>query len=141
MAADDHDGTRADQVTTRERKKMGEENMSDDLTLTISSALHGERIWRRVGERPYTTRDGRPILLAVWETLCTVCGAPFEITTTTRVRSAEQTKRFQATTCPAHRMTHSEIMKLMSRRPAIRRNAFETIKAAKLATPSPTSGR
>ena len=43
-------------------------------TLTIASALHGERLWRRAGERDHT-RDGHQVRLAVWQSTCVICGA------------------------------------------------------------------
>jgi hypothetical protein len=48
-------------------------------TLRISSVLHGERIWRRVGVRDHVTVDVRQIVLATWESACVVCGAPFRV--------------------------------------------------------------
>ena len=60
--------------------------------LTIQSALHGERIWRRVGERDHTTRDGRPTVLALWELACVICGQGFEVTTAANVAAVEQSK-------------------------------------------------
>lgn len=103
------------------------------MTLTIPSKLHGDRIWRRVGERPYTTRDGRPILLAVWETPCVICGEPFQIALTPNIASVEKSRSFEVTTCPAHRMTPDERWRLKKRcKPSARRKKFEAIKKAKL---------
>ena len=48
------------------------------ITVKIPSAIHGERIWRRVGTRDHVTRDaGRTVVLAVWQSCCVVCGGPF----------------------------------------------------------------
>jgi hypothetical protein len=35
----------------------------NEMTVAIPSVLHGERVWRRVGERDHVTRDGRAIVL------------------------------------------------------------------------------
>jgi hypothetical protein len=47
--------------------------------LTFQSVLYGERKWRRVGERDHVTRDGRQVVIAVWESVCVVCHQPFRI--------------------------------------------------------------
>jgi hypothetical protein len=75
--------------------------MMDD-ELTIRSAVHGDRVWRRIGERDYTCRDGREIVLAVWETRCVVCNAPFQIKLSI---GTKRSHAFETTTCPAHRMS------------------------------------
>ncbi len=98
-------------------------------TLTISSTIHGDRVWRRVGERPHVTRDGRHIVLATWETPCVICGKPFQISLPTGVRSIRQSKGFEAVTCPDHRMTTSEAARLRHRGKA----ALTAIKRRKLA--------
>ena len=41
---------------------------------------HGRDVLRYVGERPHTTRDGREILLTIWERPCLVCGERIEVT-------------------------------------------------------------
>jgi hypothetical protein len=38
--------------------------MRDPLMITIRSALHGARVWRRVGEQ-HMTRDGREIVVGL----------------------------------------------------------------------------
>ncbi len=42
--------------------------MTADLmdTVTIDTPLHGPRQWKRIGERPHVTKDGRHIVLAEW---------------------------------------------------------------------------
>jgi hypothetical protein len=92
--------------------------------LKVSSALHGERIWRRIGTRDHVTRDGRTVLLSVWQSSC---GDPFEVTTPS---SVEQSNSFLQTTCPAHRMTPSEAGRL---RFAKKGQAPEGIRTRKLA--------
>lgn len=42
--------------------------------------VRGQR-YECVGLRPHRTRDGRITTLAVWETYCAACGAPFEALT------------------------------------------------------------
>ena len=48
--------------------------------LKFDNWLHGERTWRRCGERSHMTRDGRHIVLVEWQTDCVICGAPIVIT-------------------------------------------------------------
>ena len=84
-----------------------------DLVLKASSALHGERLWRRVGTRDHVTRDGRSVVLAVWQSTCVICGDPFEVATPSSVSSVEGSKSFLVTTCPTHRMTPVEVSKLL----------------------------
>jgi hypothetical protein len=107
-------------------------------TVTVASAIHGERTWRRLGTRERTRRDGTQLELAIWESRCTICGAPFEIATASSAKSVEQTKRFLTTTCPAHRMTPSEVGRLRSAKRDQRRSVFEAIKATRLAAPCRT---
>ena len=98
-----------------------------DLTLKVSSALHGERLWRRVGTRDHTTRDGRSVVLALWQSTCVVCGNPFEVTMRSSISSVEGSNSFEVTTCPAHRMTPSEVSKLRFAKAADRRALFEAM--------------
>ncbi len=104
-----------------------------DATITIPSILQGERIWRRVGARNHVTRDGRPVVLAVWETPCAICREPFQIATLPQYVSAKQSKVFEAATCPRHRMTPTEMNRLRRVRGDDRRSLFEEIQKAKLA--------
>ena len=62
------------------------------MTLTISSVLHGDRFWRRVGKRPHVTRDGRLVVIATWELTCVICGAAFQVTTPGSVDAIEKTR-------------------------------------------------
>lgn len=58
----------------------------------------GQR-YRFLGERPYWTRGGRYLLLALVEGRCAECGAPFETTATkTAVANGELVRR-----CKRHR--------------------------------------
>ena len=90
--------------------------------LVTVSRLHGERVWRRIGER-----DG----WAIWASECVVCGGPVEITTLLGVRAIGSSRAFSTTTCVAHHLTKSKSGKL--RQPATRREVFEAIRKAKLA--------
>jgi hypothetical protein len=101
--------------------------------LVKPSRLHGDRIWRHVGERDHVTRDGRQIVWAVWRSQCVVCGSPFDVSAPKRADALEKCKSFETVTCTAHRMTASEAGKIRFATPATRRAVFETIKAAKLA--------
>ena len=107
-------------------------SLDGEPILTISSALHGERTWRRVGIRDYLTSDVRQVGLAVWESECAVCGARFQIAAPMGAASIEQSASFGLTTCPAHRMTPSEAGRLSVANLDDRRWAFECIKRQKL---------
>jgi hypothetical protein len=98
-----------------------------DREIKARSSLHGERVWRRVGERPHRTRDNREVLLVVWETPCLICGEPFEILSTMKV---DQSHFRKIVTCPAHRMTRRE--SLAMRGATNRRATFEMIRRDKL---------
>jgi hypothetical protein len=100
--------------------------------IKVVSAIHGERVWRRIGVRAHITRDGREMVLAVWETPCVICGEPFEILSTMKVTSAAEGHNFQKlVTCPAHRMTMSESTALRFAGD-YRRVVFEAIRRKKL---------
>jgi hypothetical protein len=109
--------------------------MTDAPTLTLTSFLHGERQWLRIGEREHTRRDGRPTVLAVWRSKCVICDEAFEVATPRGVKAVEQSKRFEMTTCCAHRMTPSETAKLRFAKRDQRRAVFEALKRHKLETP------
>ena len=114
--------------------------MTDAQTLIIPSSIHGERLWRRVAERPYTTRDGRSTVLLVWQSTCVICGKPFEITTPSGVKAVKQSASFGMTTCPEHRLTPAEVGKLGVAKKDKRRAVFEALKRRKLkAAPLPSS--
>jgi hypothetical protein len=102
--------------------------LSEDsaLTVTTTSNLHGERTFRRV-------TDGTKTGVAIWQGTCAMCGAPFEVKTPQGVVSAEQSKSFCGISCPAHRLTPAEVMRLRFTKAAERRDVFEAIKARKLA--------
>ena len=74
--------------------------MTDD-TITIKSRKHGERIFRRIGQRPYRRKDGADTTLAVWEGRCVVCGEPFELVTP--LRASKNSGSFGRVSCLAHR--------------------------------------
>jgi hypothetical protein len=98
------------------------------MILIAHSPLHGDRPWRRVGSRDHTTRDGRHIILAEWESGCTICGKPFRATTPGNVSTVEQSKTFQMVTCEAHRMTPANVARLRYAKPADRPAIFEAMK-------------
>ena len=102
------------------------------MSVSAPSTIHGERIWRRVGERDHVTRDGRAIALAVWETPCVICGEPFQITIPMKCTTSEQSKSFEKTTCPEHLMTPYESGRLGAAKADKRRALFEVIKRDKL---------
>ena len=99
----------------------------------MSAAIHGERLWRRVGARDHLTRDGRSVVLAIWRSMCVICGDPFEVTTPSSISSVEGSGSFLVTTCPAHRMTPSEVSKLRFAKAADRPAVFEAMRRRKLA--------
>ncbi len=101
-------------------------------SITVQSSIHGKRTWRRIGERDHVTRDGRRVVLAVWETPCVVCGEAFTIATLTRVTSAEKNPSFLMITCPNHRMTRREVGQMNWAKANRKTAVFEAIKKAKL---------
>jgi hypothetical protein len=70
-------------------------------TITIRSRRHGDRVFRRVGERQYQCRDGRKITLVIWQVACVACGDPFEVTAPNG--ASPQSGSFGTVHCPAHR--------------------------------------
>jgi hypothetical protein len=101
------------------------------VVVTVSSALHGDRLWRRVGDagRPAGPRSWQ---LVEWSTACVVCGQPFSI----KARSTATpttSNSFTVTTCRTHRMSRQDIARL--RRAGARKRAavFSEIRARKLA--------
>jgi hypothetical protein len=99
------------------------------IELKISSALHGERLWRRIATRGHVTRKKSATRLAIWRSACVVCGGPFEIATRFRASSVND-----ETTCPAHRMASSERMQMYRAKKTDRRAVFEDIRRRKLAS-------
>jgi hypothetical protein len=106
-----------------------------DLVLTVES-WRGPRTWRRVGLVDHVTRDGRNVALIEWEGTCAVCGRPFRLTTPQGVASADKSKSFQTSTCPAHRLTPSEAAKIRFAPNPLRAEIFDGIKREKLADTS-----
>jgi hypothetical protein len=101
-------------------------------TITILSPTHGARIWTRVGRRPYVRRDGTPTTLAVWQCHCAICGGPFAVTTPEAVQTAEQAAAFKIVTCPAHRLTPFEILRMRNARAADRPAVFAKIREKRI---------
>jgi hypothetical protein len=95
--------------------------MADDLMITIQ-AWNGERTWRLIGENAFR----------VWQSTCAFCGAPFTITTARKVCRADQNRKFQIMTCPKHRLTPSECLKLRFSHTSERAAVFEAIKQARI---------
>jgi hypothetical protein len=104
----------------------------DAETLTLPSAIHGERRWRRVGELEVKRRKGKRFVWGRWQSACVICGATFEIRIPGSVRSIDQSKAFATVTCALHRMTPAEVGQLRVAKPDQRRPVFETIKMRKL---------
>jgi hypothetical protein len=105
-----------------------------DLEISVSSPLHGERLWRRIAVKPYVNRAGKNVGLAEWQSNCVVCGKTFAVYTPGHCTSGEQSKSFETTTCPEHRMTPSEVSRLRFAKADDRCNVFASIKAQKLST-------
>ena len=101
------------------------------IEIKIRSSIHGLRTWRRSGVRAHVTRDGREMILAVWETPCVICGEPFEILSMMKVERADQCHSWKLTTCPPHRLTLSESTALRFARGDCRRTVFEMIRRDK----------
>ena len=72
--------------------------MGDASHDAIEFTYHGQ-CYRRVGTRPLVRADGTTTRLPIWESRCPVCGEPFEITTTARLRRLREPNR----RCPQHR--------------------------------------
>jgi hypothetical protein len=106
--------------------------------VTLVSRLHGERIFRLVGSQPYKRADGIEVAIKIWQGSCVVCDSPFEVTTPQGVTRAEQSRSFEVTTCPAHRLTSGEANKLRFAKPSIRKAVFAAIKANRMTTPKRT---
>jgi len=60
------------------------------------------RIWKRVGEEPYTRKDGLPTTLRLWESTCVKCGAPIHVKTTLGADPAKSNS-FQSKHCDEHK--------------------------------------
>ena len=80
--------------------------------ITIACAIHGPRVWTRVGVRQHVCRDGRVVRLAVWESPCMVCGQAFEVSTPRNVITHERSRAFSKVTCPRPRLTAAEASRL-----------------------------
>jgi hypothetical protein len=109
--------------------------------VTITSTLHGERTFRCIRLEPYRRSDGTETELAVWQGDCVVCGGPFEVKTPAGTIRAEQSKSFESTTCPAHKMTPGEVSRLRFAKPGERPTVFGRIKAAKLSATATPEGQ
>src|ERR1700730_1690444 len=99
----------------------------DEPILTVEY-WQGPRTWRRVGFKDHVTRDGRQMKLAIWESACTICGASFHVGTLETVFSSQGSRSFSKATCPAHRLTPSEVSKIRFAKKDNRLAVFETIK-------------
>jgi hypothetical protein len=107
--------------------------MSTNTTITINSALHGDRIFRRIEIVPFRRKNGTNMSLAVWQGTCVMCGAPFEIKTPGSVERPGQSSAFLATNCSTHKLTSAEVTRLRCSKAADRPDIFAAIKAQKLA--------
>jgi hypothetical protein len=71
------------------------------MTDTIT-ARHGQRLFRRIGERDHINRYGRQAVVAIWQSNCVVCGQPFEVVASHD--ATEKAHALQTKTCLAHRI-------------------------------------
>jgi hypothetical protein len=85
------------------------------------------RIWRHAGQRERVTRGGRKVIVEVWEGECCICGRPFEIGA-----MSPASKNFQKVSCPSHRFTAQEALRIGRKSGWRRRKCFERIKERKL---------
>jgi hypothetical protein len=108
--------------------------------VTISSKLHGDRVWHRLGRRTYTTKDGRRVALVTWASTCTICGATFTVETRRRAESGRD-PAFAAVTCLRHRLNAAERGSLFAGDDNRRRRAFAAIKKEKLEQDAAPSGQ
>jgi hypothetical protein len=120
-------------LSTLDRMKLIAALTNDAPTIaSMTTPVHGQRIWRRIGEREHTTRDGRNVRLAVWESRCEVCGEPFQAAMLNGITPA-QSKAFELATCKRHRITGVERARLRWSKPGDERRAtFEAIRREKL---------
>jgi hypothetical protein len=109
--------------------------MSD--TVVIKLRLHGERVWRRIGERQAVRADGKATKLAIWASTCLVCGRPFEVTVPATSGRAASDAQFTLISCEQHRLTRADRGRLFQGPDERRRLAFEKIKAEKLGLVAP----
>jgi hypothetical protein len=101
-------------------------------------SYHGMRTFRRIGIRDQIRADGSHTQLTVWQARCMICD--MEIMTPARVTKAtSQSKSLNYITCPAHRLTPSEISRLRRAKIADRAAVFAEIRAAKTGCPGPGS--
>lgn len=79
--------------------------------MSFVSSLKG-KVFRFSHDTPYTTKDGREVLLHAWVSECKKCGAPFEVLTAQRNPDASLQRRFDLVHCEAHRMSFQEVCAL-----------------------------
>jgi hypothetical protein len=101
-------------------------------TITIGTWLHGSRQWKRTGERPHVTRDGRTIILVEWTSDCVICGGPFVITAAAGAVTVAKCRNLKRTTCDRHRMTNAQSSPLRYAPRRQRRVLFAKLKAEML---------
>ncbi|WP_165938445.1 hypothetical protein [Parafrankia sp. BMG5.11] len=57
--------------------------------------IYRGQVYRPICTRPHLCRDGRQTLLAVWESHCVQCGAPFTLTTPLHAGKFQPNRRCQ----------------------------------------------
>ena len=83
----------------------------------VSFTAKSSIVFEKIREEPYTTKDGREVLLDVWVGACAFCGYPFEAKTkhhpeeTLDFEILANSTRFANITCPQHRLKRKEIRK------------------------------
>lgn len=106
--------------------------MTDGQPIVIvRSSVHGLRSWRRIGSKPHTTARGRRLNVGLWEGRCTICFAPFTVTTPEAVRT--KSKGFDTISCPKHRLTSVEAGQIAHTPAADRPAAFARLRQRILA--------
>lgn len=103
-----------------------------EITRTIPSTIHGDRVWLFVEPVSYSTKDGRIVRLAIWETQCAVCGAPFQVKTPFAVVDGAPSNSFTQVNCPRHKFTLAEASRLGRAPLERRRMVFEKLRQEKL---------
>jgi hypothetical protein len=100
---------------------------ADSNTVVVKSLLHDDRTFRRIGTKPHQRKDGVDTELAIWQSQCVICGAPFEVCTSMQIKVPERTHDFKITTCAVHRLTGPEKMKLLYTKRHNKRAVFDAI--------------
>jgi hypothetical protein len=101
----------------RETDMMTDEEMSAAIAalpteIRVQTKAFGPYVWRRVGQRPYTRKDGRNSILIEMEADCAFCSKPVLALATVGQSANRTSSNFAWPFCSHHRPTHRQ-MKLL----------------------------